>query len=132
MRITYRHELPMGHRLVNHPGKCRGLHGHNYLITYSVEGEVDPDTGMVMDFSTLKQAVRDTLHVYDHALVLNNKDPLIPSLIHEGNLITLDVQPTAENLALTWRLELAMSLGLEPDDVHITVEETLNCAAEVP
>ena len=32
--------LPEGH-------KCRGLHGHSFLVTIAVTGEVDPATGLL-------------------------------------------------------------------------------------
>jgi 6-pyruvoyltetrahydropterin/6-carboxytetrahydropterin synthase len=41
--------------------KCNNPHGHGhtYGLEVTVEGEIDPETGYVMDFGRLKQVVRD-------------------------------------------------------------------------
>ena len=37
-------------------GKCNNpyFHGHNYELIVSVKGEIDPETGFVMDLSILR------------------------------------------------------------------------------
>lgn len=40
-------------------GKCSRLHGHNYRLEVTVQGEVDESTGMVMDLPLLETAVRE-------------------------------------------------------------------------
>lgn len=44
-------------------GKCNSIngHGHNYRITVSVRGPVDPETGMVMNLTDLKQYMMDAI-----------------------------------------------------------------------
>ncbi len=41
-------------------GKCanQNFHGHNFEIIVTVKGEVDPDTGFVMNLADLKQIIR--------------------------------------------------------------------------
>lgn len=46
------------HFLEDHPGKCKNLHGGRYDIWVSVEDYIDPDTGMVIDFTYLKEVVK--------------------------------------------------------------------------
>ena len=42
-------------------------HGHNYELDVTVEGELDPDTGYVLDLKRLKEVVRDSvIHDVDH------------------------------------------------------------------
>ncbi len=36
-------KVPEGH-------KCARLHGHSYHIRITIEGEVDPETGWIMEF----------------------------------------------------------------------------------
>jgi len=53
-RFESAHSLPRlaeGH-------KCRRLHGHSYRVELTVAGEVDPATGMVVDFALLGEAWR--------------------------------------------------------------------------
>ena len=46
-------------------GKCNNprYHGHNYDLIVSVEGEIDPETGYVMDMKVLKDLIK--AHVED-------------------------------------------------------------------
>jgi len=79
-------------------GKCanRNGHGHNYTLEVTVEGEVDPVTGFVVDLKQLKSLIeREVIQAYDHRH-LNLEVPEFASTI-----------PTTENIAIAvWnRLE---------------------------
>ena len=42
-------------------------HGHNYIIEVSVQGDIDPETGMVIDLKKLKDIVRrEVINLVDH------------------------------------------------------------------
>jgi 6-pyruvoyltetrahydropterin/6-carboxytetrahydropterin synthase len=68
-------------------------HGHNYTLEVSVEGTIDPDTGMVIDLKKLKDIMRSAvIDRVDHTNLNEDVDFL------------RDVIPTAENLAIAfWR-----------------------------
>jgi 6-pyruvoyltetrahydropterin/6-carboxytetrahydropterin synthase len=77
-------------------------HGHNYLVEVSVEGEVDPVTGMVLDLKELKEVLnREIVEPYDHRFLNYEAAPFE------------HVVPTAENLTREiWRrLEPHLSNG---------------------
>ena len=44
-------------------GKCsnENYHGHNYELEVAVEGNIDPDTGMVINFVDLKKIIEDEI-----------------------------------------------------------------------
>ena len=64
------------HFIHNHPGKCRNLHGHSYKLLVSIEGKVNPETGMIIDFDDLSKVVLDKVIVrLDHRF-LNDLIPL--------------------------------------------------------
>jgi 6-pyruvoyltetrahydropterin/6-carboxytetrahydropterin synthase len=88
MQITVAFHFCAAHRLPLHPGPCRNLHGHNYRLLVSVEGGVDPATGMVQDFYQVKSAVQEeVLARVDHT-----------------DLNDLLENPTAEHIAVwIWR-----------------------------
>lgn len=46
------------HRLPNTPEghKCRRLHGHSFEVFVEIKGEVDEETGWVIDFADLEEA----------------------------------------------------------------------------
>jgi len=54
------------HRLPKHKGACSNLHGHTWTVTVEVVGEVDLNTGMVLDFEEFEAAVEVVLREYDH------------------------------------------------------------------
>lgn len=77
-------------------GKCNNpnWHGHNYTLEITVEGEVDADTGYVIDLGEVKRIAEEELvnHV-DHKN-LNIDVPFMQGTI-----------PTTENLVLAcWRI----------------------------
>jgi 6-pyruvoyltetrahydropterin/6-carboxytetrahydropterin synthase len=76
-------------------GKCanRNGHGHNYTVEVTVEGEVDRETGFVVDLKWLKGVMdHEVVQVYDHRH-LNLEVPEFRQTI-----------PTTENIAIAiWR-----------------------------
>jgi 6-pyruvoyltetrahydropterin/6-carboxytetrahydropterin synthase len=68
-------------------------HGHTYQLEVTVEGEIDPETGYVMDFGDLKRAVhRNVIERLDRRHLNFDVDFL------------RGVNPTAENIAAgIWR-----------------------------
>ena len=77
-------------------GLCanRNGHGHNYTLEVTVRGEVDPETGFVVDLKWLKDVMeREVVSVYDH----RHLNLEVEDFKH--------TQPTAENIAIAvWRL----------------------------
>ena len=50
-------------------GKCanENYHGHNYVLEVTVKGNIDPETGFVMNFTELKRILRERItDVVDH------------------------------------------------------------------
>ena len=94
-------------------------HGHNYVIEVTVEGAVDPETGMVVNLSQVERVLRrEFVDAVDHRHLNRDVDFL------DG------VIPTAENIAL------AAFHRLEPHFkparlLKVRVVESENNAAEV-
>jgi 6-pyruvoyltetrahydropterin/6-carboxytetrahydropterin synthase len=72
-------------------GKCNNpnFHGHNYELIVKVTGDVDPETGYVMDMKVLSDLVKErVLDRFDHKnLNLDTEE-------------FSDLNPTAENIAV--------------------------------
>ncbi|KXJ48421.1 MAG: 6-carboxytetrahydropterin synthase QueD [Cycloclasticus sp.] len=100
-RITKNLSFCYGHRLMNHPGKCRHLHGHSARVAITLESNELNDQGMVCDFSDIKQFVGEWINkTLDHNLLLHKNDPVLPLLQEAGErLMVVDEHPTAEFLA---------------------------------
>ena len=125
VRVTRRLHFAAAHRLSRPDwsaerngevfGECShpNWHGHNYELDVTVEGEVDPETGFVLDLKVLKSLVEERV---------------IGDLDHRN--LNLDVGwmdgliPTTENLVVAiWdRLEPAVPAGV--DLVRLVLWET--------
>jgi 6-pyruvoyltetrahydropterin/6-carboxytetrahydropterin synthase len=95
-------------------GKCSNpnYHGHNYELTVSVTGLIDPETGFVIDLKVLKDLIYHKIEIpFDHKN-LNIE-------VEEFK----DLNPTAENIAVViWnRLRPRLKLDLE---LAVTLYET--------
>ncbi|AVI49882.1 6-pyruvoyl tetrahydrobiopterin synthase [Pukyongia salina] len=71
-------------------GKCNNphYHGHNYELEVGVTGEVDPETGYLIDIKVLKDLIREEIEdAFDH----KNLNLEVPEFAN--------LNPTAENIA---------------------------------
>jgi 6-pyruvoyltetrahydropterin/6-carboxytetrahydropterin synthase len=83
--------------------KCMNLHGHTFRLDVEVEGEIDPQTGMIMDFGLVKSVTKKVLEDYDHKVIVSKKDSerLALSGPFRGCIKTIDYpEATTEYLAL--------------------------------
>lgn len=90
-----------GHRLLNHQGKCRHLHGHNAKAVIRLETEQLDALGMVCDFSDIGDYVKSWIEkTLDHNMLLHSDDPILPLLQQAGESVyVMQTNPTAENIA---------------------------------
>jgi len=85
------------HRQLGDESKCGFLHGHNWKVEFFIEGDIVGEVGYIIDFKIVKTIVS----AYDHMVLLHKDDPLVRILqINGQRVVDLDVNPTAENLAL--------------------------------
>lgn len=95
-------------------GKCSNpnFHGHNYDLTVSVTGEIDPDTGFLIDLKILKDIIKAQVEDY-----LDHKNLNLE--IQEFK----ELNPTAENIAVV--IYNRIKTVLEPKfDLEVTLYET--------
>lgn len=129
--VTRRETFNAGHRLYNPDftdernwevfGKCSNPsgHGHNYVLEVTVTGEVDPQTGYVMDLGELSEVIQKRI---------------IDDVDHRN--LNVDVEwlrgriPTAETMASAFWERL--NSHLPPGALHsVVVRETEKNWAEV-
>ena len=129
--VTRRAHFNAAHRLHNPAwtdeknqavfGLCNNpnYHGHNYEMEVRVTGEIDPETGMVLDLAWLAQLIKNEVELrFDH------------------KNLNLDVEefreliPSAEHICLViWRI-LRAHLP-EKFDLHVRLHETPRNSVEV-
>jgi 6-pyruvoyltetrahydropterin/6-carboxytetrahydropterin synthase len=120
-----------GHRLLEHRGKCRHLHGHNGVLEVTLRRSRLNRMGMVMDFERIKSAVADWVQsTLDHKMLLNSRDPLVRTLRALGEpVVTLKGNPTAENIA---RLVYARARARKLPVLYVRLWETRDSYAQYP
>lgn len=101
-KLFIRRKISAAHHLPGYQGKCAKLHGHTWTIEVWITGEIEEETGMVVDFAFVKKVI-DTL---DHATLNDYFD-----------------MPTAENIAA----DLCKTLAAD----KVRVWESEDCYAEV-
>jgi 6-pyruvoyltetrahydropterin/6-carboxytetrahydropterin synthase len=103
-------------------GKCNNkyFHGHNYELIVRVVGEVNPETGYVMDMKVLSELIKkEVLDKFDHRN-LNLDSPEFANL-----------NPTAENIAIVIHNILRKHID-QKHDLKITLYETERNFVEYP
>jgi 6-pyruvoyltetrahydropterin/6-carboxytetrahydropterin synthase len=127
-QVTREIRFCYGHRLLQYDGKCRHLHGHNGKAAIVLAADRLDPLGMVIDFSRIKAVISDWIdQKLDHRMLMHKDDPLLPFLRQQGEpVFTMDVNPTAENIA---RLifDFAASQGFPV--VEVRLWETDHCFA---
>lgn len=69
MRLDVRYEASAAHQLsagVPEGHKCRRLHGHRYVITVTLIGDINPETGMLLEYSEIDARVAKVMQFVDH------------------------------------------------------------------
>jgi 6-pyruvoyltetrahydropterin/6-carboxytetrahydropterin synthase len=90
LSVVRRYRFEAAHRLEWHPGRCRQLHGHSYVLEVEVSGELD-GRGVVMDFAEVDKVVVDSVlygpdgldHAYLNERLTNPTAELVLVLIGE-------------------------------------------------
>ena len=59
---------------ITYGGKCERLHGHNYGVLVEIEGTLNEDK-LVLDFTILKQLVREICQKLNHRFLLPMDNP---------------------------------------------------------
>lgn len=95
-------------------GKCSNpnYHGHNYELIVSVTGDIDPETGFVMDLKVLKDLIKSEIEdVFDHKN-LNIEVEEFKNL-----------NPTSENIVVVIWEKLRLLIDLKKQ-LSVTLYET--------
>ncbi len=70
MQLTKIFKFDSAHFLPRYHGKCEDMHGHTYKMEVTIEGEPNPDDGMILDFKKLKTIVnKKVIEKLDHKLL---------------------------------------------------------------
>jgi 6-pyruvoyltetrahydropterin/6-carboxytetrahydropterin synthase len=106
-QVSVEDTFSSGHALRGYRGKCENVHGHNYRVRVTVEGPQLDSIGLLVDFTLLKQVMREIIGRLDHQFI-NDLEPF------------RTVNPSAENLAKYFYDEMQRGLNNLPPGARIT------------
>jgi 6-pyruvoyltetrahydropterin/6-carboxytetrahydropterin synthase len=118
------------HRLLHYQGKCFNLHGHRWKVEVWIEGGIDETTKILVDYNVIKEVIER----FDHQVVLNEQDPMVPCLQQFQQVITTPGDPTSELLAGLMRDLINRECEKTGSDARVTqlrVWESATCYAEI-
>ena len=77
----------------------RRVHGHSYRAEVVLRGEVDPATGMVVDFGLLQRTLEEAREGLDHRLLDDVRDLGPPTMENLARWIWATIAPRCGGLA---------------------------------
>ncbi|HLJ14598.1 MAG TPA: 6-carboxytetrahydropterin synthase QueD [Bryobacteraceae bacterium] len=108
--VTVEQTFAAGHALRNYHGKCENVHGHNYRVRVTFQGEQLDDTGLLVDFLEVKRLMKVLIDRLDHQF-LNDLPPF-------------DIlNPSAENMAKYFHDQLISGLGTRDSQTAPRISE---------
>jgi 6-pyruvoyltetrahydropterin/6-carboxytetrahydropterin synthase len=84
--VSVEQTFAAGHALRNYKGKCENVHGHNYRVRITVQGDQLDATGLLVDFLDVKSLIGGVVDYLDHQFI-NDLPPFD------------ELNPSAENIA---------------------------------
>ncbi|MGE5798633.1 MAG: 6-pyruvoyl trahydropterin synthase family protein [Ignavibacteria bacterium] len=132
MKIAKEFRWEMGHRLPEHFGKCKNIHGHSYKMIVELSGEVNAE-GMVLDFYDLKKIVNPIVEKLDHSFLVYSGDEEIIGLLEkiDSKKVVVGFQSTVENITRYFLGEISKNkFPSNISSLKVKVFETENVYAE--
>ncbi|HSR18935.1 MAG TPA: 6-carboxytetrahydropterin synthase [Ignavibacteriaceae bacterium] len=132
MKIAKEFRWEMGHRLPEHFGKCKNIHGHSYKMIVELNGEVNAE-GMVLDFYDLKKIVNPIVEKLDHSFLVYSGDEEIIAFLEkmDSKKVIVGFQSTVENITRYFLGEISKNkFPSNISSLKVKVFETENVYAE--
>ncbi|MEP6962882.1 MAG: 6-carboxytetrahydropterin synthase QueD [Acidobacteriota bacterium] len=106
--VTVEQTFAAAHALRHYKGACENLHGHNFKVHVTIEGDVLDQAGMLVDFLDVKALMKQVMGLLDHKN-LNE----IPPFDEAKN-------PSAENIAEFFFNHMTAGLAGTPVPVRLS------------
>ena len=126
MKIAKEFHWEMGHRLPEHFGLCKNIHGHSYKMIVEFEGELDKNQ-MVIDYYDVEKIIKPVIEKLDHSYMVNKDDKILLEFLEkvDSKRVVVDFYATAENIC-TYLLNEVKKCSLPSNilSVKVRVHET--------
>ena len=132
MKIAKEFRWEMGHRLPEHFGLCKNIHGHSYKMIVEFEGELD-ENQMVIDYYDVEKIIDPIIEKLDHAFMVSENDKIVLEFLEKMNSkkVIVNFLATAENICLYILEEIKKSnLPSNISSIKVRVYETEKDYAE--
>ncbi len=126
MKIAKEFCWEMGHRLPEHFGLCKNIHGHSYKMIVEFEGELDKNQ-MVIDYYDVEKIINPVIEKLDHSFMVNVEDKIVLEFLDKMNSkkVIVDFNSTAENICNYLLSEIKKcSLPSNISSIRVRVYET--------
>lgn len=126
MKIAKEFRWEMGHRLPEHFGLCKNIHGHSYKMIVEFDGELDKNQ-MVIDYYDIEKIINPVIEKLDHAFMVNIDDKIVIEFLEKMNSkkVVVGFNSTAENICNYLLSEIKKcSLPSNISSVKVRVYET--------
>jgi 6-pyruvoyltetrahydropterin/6-carboxytetrahydropterin synthase len=126
MKIAKEFRWEMGHRLPEHFGLCKNIHGHSYKMIVEFDGELDKNQ-MVIDYYDIEKIINPVIEKLDHAFMVNIDDKIVIDFLEKMNSkkVVVGFNSTAENICNYLLSEIKKcSLPSNISSVKVRVYET--------
>lgn len=126
MKIAKEFRWEMGHRLPEHFGLCKNIHGHSYKMIVEFEGELDKNQ-MVIDYYDVEKIINPVIEKLDHAFMVNVNDKMVLEFLEKmkSKKVVVDFNSTAENICTYLLSEIRKTdLPSNISSVKVRVYET--------
>jgi 6-pyruvoyltetrahydropterin/6-carboxytetrahydropterin synthase len=135
--LTKIFHFELAHAIHGYAGACKNLHGHSYELHVTIGNlkknkDYLPAPGFIIDFKEIKKiVVTAIIEQFDHKVLLSKQFlEQQPSFLTQENLVTWEVEPTAENMLLFIKKTLHKKLPAGIKLVRLKLFETKDSYAE--
>ena len=98
--VSVEQTFAAGHALRNYRGKCENVHGHNYRVLVTLQGQELDSIGLLVDFVEVKKLIHQVVDRLDHQFI--------------NDLTPFDqINPSAENMAKYFYDEISRGIAGE-------------------
>jgi len=99
MKVAKEFKWEMGHRLPEHFGNCKNIHGHSYKMITEFEGSLN-ENDMIIDFYDIDRIIKPLVEKLDHAFMVNKNDTEVIEFLDrlKSKKLVVDFNSTVENI----------------------------------
>lgn len=125
--VTKEFRFDAAHRLRNHKGKCKNIHGHGVSLKITLFSQVLNSEEMVIDFGDIKDIMNPIIEQIDHSIIISDEDTELLTLLESfpTKKYIIAGEPTAETLSemFVYKLEEALKEHIDNGNIFgVSVE----------